>query len=228
MRGTTLTELLARRAAAEPERPWLFYPDGPDWRWRGYGAAAALAAGRGEPPPEGVGEVVASLAREAGPAAWSTLARHLLPRAASGRGGEVTVLTRSPTTQAGRLLVAWSLLAGAALVLEPAAGARVPSAVRARPTLFLGDAAEVVALAAAARRYETSLPGGWWRRLRAALGRPAPPPRPFGRLHTLLLVPPEEGVEARCAAPRPAGPLPDAAFWQRHGVRCVDLRAVLL
>lgn len=227
MRGPTRRELLARRAAAEPGWPWLFYPDGPDWRWCSVGVAAALAAGRGEPPVEAVGEVVEGLAQEDGP--LPSLARHLLSLTAPRPGGEVTVLTRAPTTPAGRLLVAWSLLAGAALVLEPAAGARVPTAVWARPTLFLGNAAELATLAVAARRYEAVRPGGWWHRLRAAFGLPAPPPRPFGRLHTLLLAPPPaEVADPGRAAPRPGGPLPDAAFWQRRRVRCVDLRAILL
>ena len=40
-----IVALRAGSAATEPERPWLFYPDGHDWRWRDYGAAARMAAG---------------------------------------------------------------------------------------------------------------------------------------------------------------------------------------
>lgn len=223
MRGPTdpipsPAHLLARRAAAQRERPWLFYPDGPDWRWRSYGAVAEIAAGRAAAPVPAVGELVTSLERTAPRA--SALAAQLAPLG-SERG--VTVLGRRPEDPAAVLLVRWSLLTGAALVLEPAAGALVPTAAWARPTLFLGTAGEVAALAVAARRGEGSYSGGWWRRLRAAVGRPAPPRRPFRRLGAVVLAAPVAG--APDATPRPAF---DAAFWQRRGVACIDLRSVLL
>lgn len=217
MRGLSLNELLARRAAARPEQPWLFFPEGPDWRWRSLRSVAEMAAGR-TPPVAALVPVVELLAGPdvpCPPPAWQ-----LLPPAPGTRGGEVTVLTRAPSRPAGRLLVAWSLLAAGALVVEPAAAARVGSAVWARPSLFLGDAGEVAALAAAAARFERGRPGHWWRRVRAAAGRPAPPRRPFGRLHTLVLAPPAPGTP-------PAAVGVDTAFWRRRGVCCVDLRGVL-
>ncbi|MBV8198991.1 MAG: hypothetical protein JOZ15_00050 [Acidobacteria bacterium] len=100
----------------------------------------------------------------------------------------------------GRLLAAWAILAGAALVLETDPARRLGTVLWARPTVFIGSAAEVAALrarVAAARR-----PRRWRGRRRL----PAPP---LGRLRILLqLEPPAPG---------------EAAFWHERGARLVRL-----
>jgi len=100
----------------------------------------------------------------------------------------------------GRVLAAWAVFAGAALVLEDDPARRLGTVRWARPTVFHGSAAEVAALrlhVEAARR-----PHRWrgWRRL------PAPP---LGRLRTLFQLPP----------PAPA----EVAFWQARGARLLAL-----
>ncbi|HYL04684.1 MAG TPA: AMP-binding protein [Thermoanaerobaculia bacterium] len=101
---------------------------------------------------------------------------------------------------AGRLLAAWAVAAGAALVLEADPARRLGTVLWARPTVFHGGAAEGAALRLQieARRQ----PHRWhgWRRL------PAPP---LGRLRTLF---------------QPEPPVPaEAAFWQECGARLLRL-----
>jgi len=105
-----------------------------------------------------------------------------------GRGAaqQVAVLALPPAAAIGRLLVAWSLVAGAALVVEPHPQALVATAAWARPTLFAGDRRELARLAAEAARFERTSVGGLARRLAVVCGRRAEPPPPFGRLRVLL------------------------------------------
>ena len=114
---------------------------------------------------------------------------------------EVVVAAGPLADPAERDLLAWAVVAGAAIVLEPAAARLVDTAAWARPTVFLGTAEEAGRLldraAAADREGWAGLAG----RLRRIAGRPAAPGLPFGRLHTLLV----RGAEA------PAGGLADRA-----------------
>jgi len=98
------------------------------------------------------------------------------------RGRDIVVSARSLADSGERSLLAWALLAGAAVVLEPRSGAHVATATWARPTVFAGSAAEVEALARAATAYRSPFAR---RLLRRLLRRP--PARPFDRLHTVLL-----------------------------------------
>lgn len=110
--------------------------------------------------------------------------------AARPRSREILVLPRPLHHSAGRLLAAWSLLAGAALVLEPDPGHLVRSAVWVRPTVFAGDVAEISAL-------------------RAAVGESRGRGLPLRRLHTLAVV-----GRADRAAPLPEE---DRRFWAGRG-----------
>jgi hypothetical protein len=97
---------------------------------------------------------------------------------------------------AGRLLAAWAVAAGAALVLEADPALRLGAVLWARPTVFHGTAEELAALRL---RVEAAR---WprWRR------RPVPP---FGRLHTLFQ--------------RESPAADDAAFWRQRGARLLRL-----
>ncbi len=127
------------------------------------------------------------------------------PSAGPGRGPrarerEILVAGWALGEWPGRLLAAWAVAAGAALVLDGDAAGRLGTVLWTRPTVFHGSAAEVAALrrqVEAARR-----PRQWrgWRRL------PAPP---LGRLRTLFQAEP----------PAPA----EAAFWQERGARLLRL-----
>jgi hypothetical protein len=70
-------------------------------------------------------------------------------RARRGSGREILVLPRPLHAAAGRLLAAWSLVAGAALALEPDPEHRIAAAAWVRPTVFAGDRGEIAALRAA-------------------------------------------------------------------------------
>lgn len=98
---------------------------------------------------------------------------------------------------AGRLLAAWAVAAGAALVLEADPALRLGAVLWARPTVFHGTAGELAALRL---RVEAARRPRRWRR------RPVPP---LGRLRTLF----------QCGAPA----ADDAAFWQARGVRLLRL-----
>lgn len=119
---------------------------------------------------------------------------------------QVLVVTPPFADEAARLFFAAAVVDGAAVVVEPSAAGLVATAAWARPTIFRGGRAEVVALAGAAAAAERSGFAGWQWRVRRLLGAEPPPPLPFGRLHTLLV----------------DGPLPaeeDLAFWRLRGAR---------
>lgn len=117
-----------------------------------------------------------------------------LPEGRSGR--EILVLGGSLDDPVTRALLSWGTVVGAVLLLEPDAGNVLGSAVWARPTLFVGSAAEVTGLRIAAERQKS--------RLRRLLG--FPPGLPFGRLRALLVAGPD---------PLPAA---DEDFWRDRGV----------
>lgn len=107
-----------------------------------------------------------------------------------------------------RVVLAWALQAGAAVLLEPAPAAVVATAVWGRATLVHGDAHRLAALrhAVAAEREPLAA------RLASRLGRGVPPPRrPLGRLHSVVVT--------------GAAPLPEAdrAFWTARGVAVIPL-----
>lgn len=93
-----------------------------------------------------------------------------------------------------RVLLSWSTVSGAALLLAPSPDSLVGSAVWARPTVFCGNAAE---LAAFRHAVEQEKPPFWARRK----GR-----LPFGRLRTVLWIGDGPSDEER-------------AFWEGRGVR---------
>lgn len=97
--------------------------------------------------------------------------------------GNIWVSARPLDDPMERLLMAWALPTGAAVVLEPRPGSLVPTAAWARPTVFAGDAAEIDALVAAAETYRSPFPRRWLRRLR----RSSAPVPPFDRLRTVVL-----------------------------------------
>jgi hypothetical protein len=116
---------------------------------------------------------------------------------ADSREREILVAGWPLQEWAGRLLAAWAVAAGAALVLQADPALRLGAVLWARPTVFHGTAGELAALrlrVAAARR-----PGRWRR-------RQVPP---LGRLRTLF----------QCGAPA----ADDTAFWQARGVRLLRL-----
>ena len=73
-------------------------------------------------------------------------------------GREIVVLARSLGDATGRLLAAWGLAVGAAIVLEAESARLVPSALWARPTVFCGHRAEVEELARALAARSGCLP----------------------------------------------------------------------
>lgn len=299
----TLTAALAAHAAADPESPFLFWPQGWNWRWWSWRHTAELAARwqmqlAGLPPgsraafagdvfPQAIvldlavqaaglvpvpldavpwpgGEAVAATLHELGCAVWVAadgegdggevrVHRAAAPEAGAGgegvRGGpagvllrgaggawvevrvpvvmaaarkvgealgatavapverDIAVLGRSLGEGAGRLLAAWALTAGAAVVLEADPVQRLETVLWARPTVFAGSRVEVQALdgrlaAAEARRSSVR----WWR----ARGRRAR--LSLGRLRAVLQ---EE-------APDPD----EVERWARRGVRLVELPVV--
>jgi hypothetical protein len=115
------------------------------------------------------------------------------PGAVAGRR-EILVAARPLAEPGERAMLAWAVMAGAAVVLEPTPAHLAATATWARPTLFHGTAADLVRLRHAA---------GLGRR-RRWLPRPAPP---WGRLRAVFLC----GEE----------PLPPAeeAFWRERAVR---------
>jgi hypothetical protein len=118
-------------------------------------------------------------------------------RHADSREREILVAGWPLEEWAGRLLAAWAVAAGAALVLQADPALRLGAVLWARPTVFHGTAEELAALrlrvAAARRRH---------RRRR----RPVPP---LGRLRTLF----QSGPPAA----------DDAAFWRERGVQLLRL-----
>jgi len=174
----------------------------------------AIAAGRGEgaiAAGQVEGAVAAGRAEGAITAGWgegAIAAGQVEGAIAAGRAeGAIAAAEREILVAGwplrewpGRVLAAWAVFAGAALVLEADPARRLGTVRWARPTVFHGSAAEVAALRShveAARQ-----PHRWrgWRRL------PAPP---LGRLRTLFQLGP----------PAPA----EVAFWQARGARLLAL-----
>ncbi|HEX9668547.1 MAG TPA: hypothetical protein VGC93_03585 [Thermoanaerobaculia bacterium] len=162
-----LRAALAARAAAAPEEPWLFVPRGGDWSWIGWGSAAAGGA-----LPPAVEEILGAPEASALAAAARALEAVLSPGRDLGRScREVVVLDAALRERADRVLLAWSVLGGAALLLEPEPAAVVPTALWARPTLFHGDSPRLAAF----RRAAAGAPRAALRRLHSlVLAGPAP------------------------------------------------------
>jgi hypothetical protein len=191
---TSLLAALQSHAAARPEEPWLFYAEGWDWRWLPWGEAARRVIKEMEDPA--AGPVSPALSAEAvlrhlarGGALQESLERIALPPLPPLPGTrEILVLSGPLEDPTERAMLAWAVVAGAALVIEPDPSARVATAAWARPTLFHGIPAEIARL----RQAERDPRGGrrFWRRT---------PRLPFGRLRTLLVtgaedLPPDESV----------------------------------
>jgi len=301
----SLPAALRRQAAADPESPFLFWPDGWNWRWWSWRETAALAERwsgslAGLPPARGVafagdaypsaipldlavlsagltpvplglrrhgggadghGQVAQAAGQGAGPAreaaeragcvAWLEVAggearvtrldappagaaavlhgdpavlvtgdagdwRRLSQdgllaaaaeveraiaspagRSANSRERQILVAGWPLQAWAGRLLAAWAVAAGAALVLEADPALRLGAVLWARPTVFHGTAEELAALRL---RVEAA------RLSRRRRRRPSPP---LGRLRTLFQ-----------SEPPAAG---DAAFWRERGARLLRL-----
>ena len=213
----SLPAALFRHAAERPEEPFLFVREGWDWRWSTFAEladlvaswAAALPADAGSsdlPLPRAVALDLANQAAHADDTGESDLlaaARALEATLPPAPRRDVAVLAAplaGPLAGPARLLLAWAVLTGAALVLEPDPAALAATAAWARPTVFLGDAAAIAAL-----RARVPPPSRFARllsRRRSAL--------PFGRLRALVVAGP---------------PLPEAeaAFWSARGVRMLDL-----
>lgn len=217
----------------------MFYPQGLDWRWRSYGEVAAAVAARragGEKrtaADDGRTERTADGARESGGGptaddviAWLAKAPIVHPGGrrlaqvawASGIRGrsrprpEVTILARPLSDPHAALLITWSLLTGAALVLEPDRRALVATTVWVRPTLFVGDDDELRRLAAEiGDRAPSPLAGlgALLRRLLAPLGVHSASALPLGRLHTALRIGDTRGREVE-------------RFWSERGARVLD------
>jgi hypothetical protein len=108
-------------------------------------------------------------------------------------GREIVVLGGPLADPVERSMMAWAILAGAAVVLEPDPRLRAATAAWARPTLFHGTPGEIAEL-----------------RARMGKARRARKPRlPFRRLRTLLVT--------GALAPE------DEGFWMERGVRVVAL-----
>lgn len=201
----SLPAALFRHAAERPEEPFLFVREGWDWRWSTFAEvadlvsswASALPSDAGSPDlplPRAVAlDLAAAHATGTEPAllaAGRALQAALLP----ARSRDVAVLA-APLAGPARLLLAWAVLTGAALVLEPDPAVLAATAAWARPTVFLGDAAAVAAL----RARVPSPP------FLARLLSRRRPPLPFGRLRALVVAGP----------PLPAE---EATFWTARGV----------
>jgi hypothetical protein len=326
----TLAPALARRAAADPESPFLFWSHGWHWRWWSWRRTAELAtrwaaelaslpAGTrvgfaGDVFPQAValdlavqaagltpvplaavpwpgGEAMGAAVHELECAVWveaplegeirvSTMAPlcarpgslaslamrdaagawHKVPApavaAAARRVGEalgetagsrerrdIVVLGRSLGDAAGRLVAAWALEAGAAMVLEAAAERRLAAVLWARPTVVCGSRAEILELggrlavsavsAVSAVQPESPVSAGpgeggpWWQRWpwrhqgrrHQGQGEEAADPgrhgrRPLGRLRAVFQ---EEAPEAE-----------EIEAWRRRGVWLRHLPALNL
>ena len=223
---TSLPAALLRHAAETPEDPWLFRPEGLDWRWHPFGemarrmeldagvAASAEVPFRAEPAwvsldlarqAAGRGVVL----RTADGSAMTWRAAELvaegeafgaeLERAAGlpAAGREIVVWSGPPDDPERRALLAWATLRGAALVLEPDPGALAATAAWARPTVFQGTAGDLAALR---QSVEEGSARRWFRRA---------PALPLRRLRAIQVVGPR-GLSA-----------PDEAFWRSRGVALI-------
>lgn len=155
----------------------------------------------GKPPEERVlsGAEVVEAARELGARLESAAGEADLAAGARRRPGrEIAVAHLDLREPTGRAFLAWGLLAGAALYLEPDLRAVPGATAWARPTLVASDAAPLVELARQLRRREEG-------RLQKLLRR-GRPPYPFGRLRLLVVL--------------GGGRLPvgDVPFWAERGV----------
>ena len=132
--------------------------------------------------------------REIGQAELIAAAADLAARIASRRGRDVLVWTGPPHDPAERVLSAWALFSGAALVLEPEPENLAATAIWVRPSVFAGGGAERRTLLDWLAAHD---------RRRSVLGRPRLPLR---RLHTVVATGPE--------------PMPEdeRALWAERGV----------
>lgn len=147
----------------------------------GTGGAVVLGPD-GEPAELSQAELIAAAER---------IGQEIPPGRPGGR--DVLVLGGRLEEPAERALLAWAIVAGAALLLEPVREGLVATAVWARPTVFAGTAGEVARL-----RHSIESEGSrWWRR------RPRPP---FGRLRAVIRT---DAAEAAAE---------DAGFWEELGV----------
>ncbi len=183
---------LPRREPSESEAP----PPGAAWAAGSVllpGGAAGLGAGSAVPggPAGPFEEVALTLVAAAADRFAARLAEaRCPPRARRAARREILVLPRPLHHPGGRLLAAWALAAGAALVLEPEPKHLTATALWVRPTVFAGDPGEVAAL-------------------RAALGERRRRGLPLRRLHTVAVL---AGAASDAA-------LPDAErrFWADRG-----------
>lgn len=225
---SSLATALAVHARRHPHRPFLFWPEGLDWRWASFAEVAAdverLRAGsraRLEETSAAPAAVVAALREIVGPPPADTPAFRQMPELAAAAVGSGAVLARGAPAHPRRevvvvtppfadegegLFFARAVVDGAAVVVEPSRCALVATAAWARPTIFRGTPAEVVALSGEAEAAERAGFAGWWRRVRRLLGADPPPPLPFDRLHTLLVTGPPPAED-------------DLAFWRQRGTR---------
>jgi hypothetical protein len=165
-------------------------------------AGAAGVAGTGDPGVlvTGDGGVWRRLSQAALLAAAAEVERAIASasgREADSRERQILVAGWPLQEWAGRLLTAWAVAAGAALVLEANPALRLGAVLWARPTVFHGTAAELAALRL---REEAARRPGRWRRL---------PVAPLGRLRTLFQRHPPTAD--------------DAAFWRERGASLLRL-----
>jgi len=166
-------------------------------------------------PPAGVGvREPGGAVREISAPALAAAARELAQRIGSRErdvpSREIVVSARPLDNPEERLLLAWALRTGAAVVLEPRPESHVVTARWVRPTVFAGDVTEVVALGREAESYRSPPLRRLGRWLRRRWGGEAPGALPFDRLGTVLLRPSVADRE-----------LPEALVrdWERRGVR---------
>jgi hypothetical protein len=131
--------------------------------------------------------VLADASAQAGLVAAADRIAACLPPTTAGWAGRRDIVVLSPPWDepAARSMLAWAVVTGAAVVLEPDPARRVGTAAWARPTVFHGSAAEVGALCRAAAR---AAGRRWWRTRRPRL--------PFGRLRASLLTGDDQPLSA--------------------------------
>jgi hypothetical protein len=185
----SLPAALLDHAARHPEEPWLFRSEGWDWRWHSWGEIAGRVVQEAErlaslPPDTRIpvpdvplpDSIVLDLAAQAagltpvpaegGPedirtgllAAAQRIQDEIPPPRKPGR--EILVAGRSLFDPVDRAVLAWALVAGAAVLLEPLPGARAATAAWARSTVFHGTPEEIAHLR---RLAETGSGRRWWR-----------------------------------------------------------------
>jgi hypothetical protein len=185
----SLPAALLDHAARHPEEPWLFHREGWDWRWHSWGGVAGQVVREAErlaslapgtriavpdvPLPE---SIVLDLAAQAAGlvsvpadgepvelqsgllAAVQRIQDEIPPSPKPGR--EILVAGRSLFDPADRAMLAWAVVAGAAVLLEPHPQARAATAAWARSTVFHGTVEEIAHLR---RSAETGSGRRWWR-----------------------------------------------------------------